>query len=83
MEDFSIEKLRKGNAKVTLCNPCRIICTDLKSNTPIVVAIEYPTGEKLRMFDANGFCSEANLQLVIEEKEPQHQVSNNHKKSKK
>lgn len=82
MEDFSIEKLRKGNAKVTLCNPCRIICTDLKSNTPIVVAIEYPTGEKLRMFDANGFCSEANLQLVIDGV-PESKKETNTKKIKK
>lgn len=47
MEQFSIERLKQGKVTVALENPCRVICTDLKSNTPIVVAIEYPTGEKL------------------------------------
>jgi len=83
MEQFSIEKLKQGKVTVALENPCRVICTDLKSNTPIVVAIEYPTGEKLRMFDTNGYCAEANLRIILEEKEPQHQASNNPKKSKK
>lgn len=83
MEQFSIERLKQGKVTVALENPCRVICTDLKSNTPIVVAIEYPTGEKLRMFDTNGYCAEANLRIILEEKEPQHQASNNPKKSKK
>lgn len=83
MEQFSIERLKQGKVTVALENPCRVICTDLKSNTPIVVAIEYPTGEKLRMFDTNGYCADANLRIILEEKEPQHQASNNPKKSKK
>ena len=70
MEQFSIERLKKGTATVALGNPCRVICTDLKSNTPVVVAIEYPTGEKLRCFDQNGYCAEANLRLVTEEPQP-------------
>lgn len=83
MEQFNIQRVKQGKATVALGNPCRVICTDLKSNTPIVVAIEYPTGEKLRMFDTNGYCAEANLRIILEEKEPQHQASNNPKKSKK
>lgn len=75
MEQFSIERLKQGKVTVALENPCRVICTDLKSNTPIVVAIEYPTGEKLRMFDTNGYCAEANLRIILEEKETQHQAS--------
>lgn len=67
MEAFNIQRVKQGKATVALGNPCRVICTDLKSNTPIVVAVEYPTGEKLRLFDNNGYCSEANLRLVIDE----------------
>lgn len=67
METFNIQRVKQGKATVALGNPCRIICTDLKSNTPIVVAIEYPTGEKIRLFDTEGYCAEANLRLVIDE----------------